>query len=655
MENRHLDKGSILVYTIIILGLVLMISIAILRIILPKLSISSDIKKSAISVYASDSALEWCLFNKRVAPIPPPPHPFSNGGNYIIYYKPLGGAEVPATCDATEINGQHRSVGSMFDVARSFEVFETSGHTLNVNSIGVSGVPVTASDTYYSDTTNYSRAPVPHLTSLTLTATQPIIGAWYFVNWQNCDTVSGRSCTITVVDDRTVTVEYSAITHILNVTSTGLTSGVIITNPDGYGGTTGTVDYPRNVVENTVLILTAPPTAGTYNYTFNGWSGCDSTNFVERTCTVTMSTDKSPVVNYLPPTFILAVNSSGTGGGVGVSITGSPVTYSGNPTPYSRSGVPLFTNLTLTAPATGGGLNFVDWTGCTSWNFGARTCTISNVITNITATARFGDVISPTIASWNITVPVLTSVTPRTTATSINATFTSTDTGGSFMQRADLRRAAYSTSCNETTTTGCAWSTVATLSAPANTTNWNSNMNYTVPLGNYLFALQILDNAGNMTESTSRLNVEGQSPRTGTPYAIPGTLEIENYDNGGTDVAFYDTTSSNVDTLAGDGGTVVNTVNSEWLEYTVIVATTQTYTATIRASTSGNNGRIAISIDGVDVGGGNIGLANTGNLSVYANTVRVLPVQLTAGTHILRINVNNAGSVQINLNNIIFN
>ena len=81
------------------------------------------------------------------------------------------------------------------------------------------------------------------------------------------------------------------------------------------------------------------------------------------------------------------------------------------------------------------------------------------------------------------------------------------------------------------------------------------------------------------------------TPFSGTPIAVPGTIEAENYDKGGEGVAYHDTTAGNstglyrsdgVDiqttTDTGGGFKVKTAVAGEWLNYSVSVATAGTFT-----------------------------------------------------------------------------
>lgn len=57
-----------IIYTIIILSTVVMISLSLIRLLLPKFLIVRESVYSAMALYAADSAMEWCLFEQRGGP-----------------------------------------------------------------------------------------------------------------------------------------------------------------------------------------------------------------------------------------------------------------------------------------------------------------------------------------------------------------------------------------------------------------------------------------------------------------------------------------------------------------------------------------------------------------------------------------------------------
>ena len=138
-----------------------------------------------------------------------------------------------------------------------------------------------------------------------------------------------------------------------------------------------------------------------------------------------------------------------------------------------------------------------------------------------------------------------------------------------------------------------------------------------------------------------------QSPYSGV-ISLPGKAEAENFDNGGQNVAYYDTESANQGgayrTLEGvdieacsEGGYNVGwTVAGEWLEYTVNPAA-GTYNIDIRyASTAASTVEVTFSNGSKTTG--NISLASTGGWQTWA-TVTKTSVALNAGQQIMGIKV----------------
>ena len=95
--------------------------------------------------------------------------------------------------------------------------------------------------------------------------------------------------------------------------------------------------------------------------------------------------------------------------------------------------------------------------------------------------------------------------------------------------------------------------------------------------------------------------------------SLPGKVEFENYDVGGKDIAYYDTTASNtggvyrtnaVDIQAttdtGGGYNLGWTAAREWLKYTVNVTTAGTYAIDVRVASKGGGGTFHIEVNGVN-------------------------------------------------------
>jgi hypothetical protein len=147
----------------------------------------------------------------------------------------------------------------------------------------------------------------------------------------------------------------------------------------------------------------------------------------------------------------------------------------------------------------------------------------------------------------------------------------------------------------------------------------------------------------------------GSTPYRGTPAAIPGTFEAENFDDGGQGVAYNDTSSGNVygayrstdvdiETTGDSSGAydVAKVKAGEWLKYTVNVTASGTYPLTIRVANVGTGGRFHVEVDGTDRTGP-INVPDTGGWQTWTN----LPgpsISLTAGTHVLRVYFDAVGS-----------
>ncbi|MGC9450375.1 MAG: fibronectin type III domain-containing protein [Oceanipulchritudo sp.] len=148
------------------------------------------------------------------------------------------------------------------------------------------------------------------------------------------------------------------------------------------------------------------------------------------------------------------------------------------------------------------------------------------------------------------------------------------------------------------------------------------------------------------------------TPYSGTPIAIPGTIEAEDYDLGGEGDAYHDTSAGNtgggyrpaenVDIEAcsdsGGGFNVGWTVAGEWLKYTVDVVASGNYTITTRVATEVATGAFHIEVDGVDVTG-SIAVPNTGNWQAWQPVTAV--AALTAGQRVVRL-VIESGDININ-------
>jgi hypothetical protein len=160
-----------------------------------------------------------------------------------------------------------------------------------------------------------------------------------------------------------------------------------------------------------------------------------------------------------------------------------------------------------------------------------------------------------------------------------------------------------------------------------------------------------VDDSGNLeVPSTGRTVSVIGTPSLGAPFAVPGIIQAEDFDNGGEGVAYHDTTSGNsgnstyrstdVDISQCPTGTscgrLIGYVKAtEWLDYTINVATTGIYDFAVHGSYGFTTGLFHIEIDGVDKTG-SMTIAPTGDSWIVKATYKA-GVSLTAGPHVLRI------------------
>jgi hypothetical protein len=128
------------------------------------------------------------------------------------------------------------------------------------------------------------------------------------------------------------------------------------------------------------------------------------------------------------------------------------------------------------------------------------------------------------------------------------------------------------------------------------------------------------------------------------PHTVPGRVQAEEYDSGGPDVAYSDSTPENI----GGAGRLKESVDvrlingitdiayigpGEWTEYTVDVVANGTDTAHFRLGGTADDREVLVSVDGIP--GCTVNVPNTGSYQVY-QTVSA-PLALTKGRHVIRL------------------
>jgi hypothetical protein len=203
------------------------------------------------------------------------------------------------------------------------------------------------------------------------------------------------------------------------------------------------------------------------------------------------------------------------------------------------------------------------------------------------------------------------------------------------------------------------WTTIskANVSLSAGAQVWRIVFDSTSPGG-------IIGNVNFIRVSTSGGPVTS-TPYGGTAVALPGTIQAENFDDGGQGVAYSDTSvpndggqyrSTNVDVEStsdvGGGYNVGWIAVGEWLKYTVNVSAAGTYDLEMRVASSGSGGTFHVEINGANVTG-SLAIPNTDGWQTWT-TVRKTGVSLTAGSQVWRVvfDTLGAGGAVGNLNYI---
>ncbi|OGM97315.1 MAG: hypothetical protein A2817_03595 [Candidatus Yanofskybacteria bacterium RIFCSPHIGHO2_01_FULL_39_8b] len=120
MNNQ---RGSIIIYSLLILLSIVTISVALIRIISPKFQILREASYSMIALYAADSGMEWCLFSNRTNPassIPSKLQQLNTIPGVVMGYYDFDGAGVSACPYNAELN--FRTVGTYRGISRSLGI-----------------------------------------------------------------------------------------------------------------------------------------------------------------------------------------------------------------------------------------------------------------------------------------------------------------------------------------------------------------------------------------------------------------------------------------------------------------------------------------------------------------------------------------------------
>ncbi|MFT7561803.1 MAG: beta-glucanase (GH16 family) [Flavobacteriales bacterium] len=189
------------------------------------------------------------------------------------------------------------------------------------------------------------------------------------------------------------------------------------------------------------------------------------------------------------------------------------------------------------------------------------------------------------------------------------------------------------------------------------TNNWQAwqntdSVSVTLNSGAHIVRMSIQSGAYNVNNFTMALTsppVSGQTPFMGAPFSLPGTIQAEDYDNGGQNVAYYDTSSGNIPNAyrsddvdvgpASHGGYALgyNDVG-EWVEYTVDVAASGTYDLDALMASNASGGSVSFSLSGAtNINSAAISIGHSGGWDTWVPSSKTAVV-LNQGQHVVRLN-----------------
>ena len=160
------------------------------------------------------------------------------------------------------------------------------------------------------------------------------------------------------------------------------------------------------------------------------------------------------------------------------------------------------------------------------------------------------------------------------------------------------------------------------------------------------------DKSGNTVECSTEFFVcEARAPYNGAPIAIPGTVEVEEFDKGCEGEVYQDSDSENegdatireggVDIVTGgDNYAIGYTAADEWLEYTVKVQKSDEYKLSAFAASGSEGSGFKLDLDGKALVE-KVEVPKTGDKWDVFEEIELGEFNLTEGEHILRMTITN--------------
>ena len=145
------------------------------------------------------------------------------------------------------------------------------------------------------------------------------------------------------------------------------------------------------------------------------------------------------------------------------------------------------------------------------------------------------------------------------------------------------------------------------------------------------------------------------SPYGGTAWTLPGTVQSEDFDQGGNGVGYYDASSGNaggayrntdvdIETTPNGGYAVDWAFAGEWLKYSVNVNSGANYRLVARVASAGNGGTFHVEFNGIDRTG-SMRIPDTGGWTSYQDIA--VEVYLDPGPQPMRLVLDSNGSTGV--------
>jgi len=128
MTSKIKQKGSILVFSVMILTILLTISITLAKVFIPKIRVATEAANSVSAIFAADTGIEWCLYTFRHDTNYAKPNMANSTINYYSVYKdsdPIELSVAPFCGPEVVPMPSFRSVGTYAGVSRSMEIYKS--------------------------------------------------------------------------------------------------------------------------------------------------------------------------------------------------------------------------------------------------------------------------------------------------------------------------------------------------------------------------------------------------------------------------------------------------------------------------------------------------------------------------------------------------